>query len=382
MPAKRYLPTRNQPVAILFAAVVGILIATLAPTALAHEGRAVGDYNLVVGFLQEPAYEGQLNAVSLVVTKPTNESTDHHQDTETEAHHHAEHADDNHHAMTNAQAVDVMVHGAIFTSPQIGNKEKFEFEISDELSGIEIPYHVHPGDQEGVIVVSTKTADHGHDQSIKIMDDHVVPDRLGVMVGDTVVWENLEAHSAVVMSGTLSPVITDMTAQIGNDASNDASDNQTVSPRDRVSDLAPNLQVEISHLPTAVSRVLALTELIDDPGHYVAEFIPTAPGDYRVRFFGSIEGNPVDETFDSGPDTFDTVIASDAIQFPVVLESNREIQNATRGTFDAVQNLEADLHANSSNASTGMIIGSIGIVFGAIAAGISLFAFTIARRRN
>ena len=256
--------------------------------------------------------------------------------------------------------------------------EEFEFEISDELGGIEIPYHVHPGDQEGVIAVSTKKADHGHDKSIEIMDDHVVPDRLEVMIGDTVVWENQESHAAVVMSGTLSPVTTNMTAQMVNDTSDD----ETLAARDRVSGLASNLQVEISHLPTTVSRGLSLTELPDDPGHYVAEFVPTAPGDYRVRFFGSIEGDAIDETFDSGPDTFDTVIASDAIQFPVVLESNREIQNATRGALDAVQELENDLEATSSDVSTGMIIGIVGIVFGTIAIGISVYAITIARRRN
>lgn len=381
MPAKNYLPTRIQPVAILLTAVVGIFIATIAPTAFAHEGRAVGEYILVVGFLHEPAYEGQLNAVSLVVTKPSSEATDHHEDAEPKDHHHEDQPTDHHHADTpnTAEPTDVTVHGAIFTSDQIGMDEEFEFEITEELGGIEIPYHIHPGDQEGIIVVYTKKADHGHDRSIKIMDDHVVPDQLEVMVGDTVVWENQEAHAAVVMSGTLSPVTTDMTAHMVNNTPDD----ETLAARGhRVTGLASDLKVEISHIPTAISRVLPLTELVDDTGHYVAEFVPTAPGDYRVRFFGSIEGNPIDETFESGPDTYDTVITSDAIQFPVVLESNREIQNATRHALDAVQDIENDLESTSSNASTGMIIGSIGIIFGAIATGISVYAVTIARRRN
>ncbi len=363
MPTRSHLRTRIKPVAILLIAFVGILTATFAPIAFAHEGREVGDYNLVVGFLREPAYEGQLNAVSLVVTKPPTEAP----------------ADDDHHSdnTTNAEAVDVTVHGAIFTSPQIGLNEIFELKISDELGGGEIPYHVHPGDQEGVIVVSSEKADHGDDQSIEIMDDHVVPDRLEVNIGDTVVWVNQESHSAVVMSGTLSPVTTDMTTKMVDDPLNVADEPAAAS--DRVSGLASNLHVEIIHVSTNISRAFPLTELIDDPGHYVAEFVPTAPADYRVRFFGSIEGNAIDETFDSGPDTFDTVIASDAIQFPVVLESNREIQNATRGALDAVQELETDLEATSSTASTGMVIG---IVFGAIATGFSVFAITIARRRN
>lgn len=382
MPTRSHLRTRIKPVAILLIAFVGILTATFAPIAFAHEGREVGDYILVVGFLREPAYEGQLNAVSLVVTKPPTEAPADDPDAEPEDDHHAAPADNDHHAddATNTEAVDVTVHGAIFTSPQIGMKENFELEISDELGGIEIPYHVHPGDQEGVIVVSSMKADHGLDRTIEIMDDHVVPDRLEVNIGDTVVWVNQESHSAVVMSGTLSPVTTDMTTKMVDDALNVADEPAAAS--DRVSGLASNLQVEIIHVSTNISRAFPLTELVDDPGHYVAEFVPTAPGDYRVRFFGSIEGNAIDETFDSGPDTFDTVIASDAIQFPVVLESNREIQNATRGALDAVQELETDLEATSSTASTGMVIGIVGIVFGAIATGFSVFAITIARRRN
>lgn len=36
---------------------------------LAHEGRPVGDYRFVVGWLEEPAYEGGRNAVSVTISK-------------------------------------------------------------------------------------------------------------------------------------------------------------------------------------------------------------------------------------------------------------------------------------------------------------------------
>ena len=383
MPARSHRWNRSQTATILLIVVAVILASTLAASVLAHEGRKVGDYILVIGFLYEPAYEGQLNAVSLVVTKPSTESPDEHHETESEDdHHHDADSEAHHHATDTADAetADIMVHGAIFTSHQIDTGDEFEFEISDDLGGIEIPYHVHPGDQEGVIVVSTKEADHGHDKSIEITDDHVVPDRIEVLIGDTVVWINQENHTAVVMSGPLSPVSSEITASMS-DETTSASDVAAV-PQDRVTGLASTLQVEIYHLPTDASREMPMTELPDDPGHYIAEFVPTAPGDYSVRFFGSIEGNAIDETFYSGPDTFDTVIPSDAIQFPIVLESNREIQNATRGALDAVQELETDLESTSSNASTGIIIGIVGILFGLIAIGTSFFAITIARRRN
>lgn len=385
MLAKTSLTSRIQTAAIILVAVAGILTVTLADPISAHEGRNVGDYNLVVGFLHEPAYEGQLNAVSLVVTNSSDESGEDHQDTTAEHDHDhddAESMEHDHHAVDteDADVGDLMVHGAVFTSSQIPNDEQFEFEIPEELGGVEIPYHVHPGDQEGVIVVSDQKADHGHDKSIEIMDDHLLPARVEVFVGDTVVWTNLESHNAVVMSGPLSPVTSEFTASIS-DADNTVIDD-SATLRNRVTGLGSTLQVEVYHLPTDASREMPLAEVYNDPGHYIAEFIPTAPGDYSMRFFGSIEGNAIDETFHSGPNTFDTVVASDAIQFPVVLESNREIQNATQGALDSVQELESEVDTASSAASTGMIIGIVGILFGVIATGTSIFAITIARRRN
>ena len=62
------------------------LLALTLGTATAHEPRDIEDYNLVVGFLYEPTFEGMLNAVYLNVTKvaehghgaPSDSSADHH----------------------------------------------------------------------------------------------------------------------------------------------------------------------------------------------------------------------------------------------------------------------------------------------------------------
>ncbi len=55
------------------ATVIGIVVATLltlAGPAQAHERRTVGPYLFVVGWLSEPAFEGQPNAASVRVTDP------------------------------------------------------------------------------------------------------------------------------------------------------------------------------------------------------------------------------------------------------------------------------------------------------------------------
>ena len=376
---------------------VSVAVATLAAIsvtspALAHEGRNVGDYNLVVGFLNEPAYEGQLNAVSLVVTRSTSPetATDAASATDADApedsdhddgHSHSHGQDDNQPAQPRRNGEpDVFTHGALFISPSLDREESFEFQVTNEMEGFGIPYHLHPSNDQGLITVSDDVQRQSANKTVTITNEGLDSKRIERRSRRYCGVENRSTNNVVIMSGPLSAMTDAIRREI--ETSETAGATQSADTANRVAGLASTLRVELMHISTSSSVEMTLTEKFDDPGHYIAEFIPTAPGDYRVRFFGSIEGNPVNETFDSGPDTFDTVIPSDAIQFPIVLESNREIQNAAQGALDAVQELENEVNANSSAASTGMIIGVIGILIGGIAIGMSVFAITIARRRN
>jgi hypothetical protein len=60
--------TRILPAAAAFA-VVAASLAIFASPAAAHERRTVGPYTFVVGWINEPAYVGQLNALDLTVTE-------------------------------------------------------------------------------------------------------------------------------------------------------------------------------------------------------------------------------------------------------------------------------------------------------------------------
>jgi hypothetical protein len=60
------MKTVNRAVLVVVGA--GLALATTAP-ALAHEGRTVGDYALVVGFADEPVFAGTKNGVDLAVAE-------------------------------------------------------------------------------------------------------------------------------------------------------------------------------------------------------------------------------------------------------------------------------------------------------------------------
>ena len=244
---------------------VGAAAVLTAAVAFAHDGDKIGDYTAVVGFLNEPAYEGAFNAVSLRVTKEVEPEDDHH-------------------------------HG----SGQSGG-------------------HHHHEDEE----------------------PEIVP----------------------------------------------------------VEGLQDTLQVEVTHVASSISTTLPLRAYYGEPGHYIADLIPTSPGHYRFRFFGKIEKTDVDETYDSwaGGGKFDDVIPASAIHFPEPVPSNRELESAVRGAqqtaeraYDAA--ISADTAAASASdaaisaddgVSNAAMMGIIGIAVGAIGAALGAVAiFMSARARN
>lgn len=52
------------------------------------------------------------------------------------------------------------------------------------------------------------------------------------------------------------------------------------------------------------------------PGVHRAAVIPTRPGNYGFRVTGTVRGQAIDQSFTSGPDTFDPVREAADIQFP------------------------------------------------------------------
>jgi hypothetical protein len=143
-----------------------------------------------------------------------------------------------------------------------------------------------------------------------------------------------------------------------------------------VTGLEKTLQVEITCIPAKASKTFAI-EPVDpdgDPGHYKNGLIPTQPGTYSFRFFGTIQGTPVNETFISGPDTFGDVLTAADVQFPQQLPSLRELDGVARDAQAAGQKAQQ----SSSAAST---LAVVGIVLGAIGAGTGAWALAARRKK-
>lgn len=126
------------------------------------------------------------------------------------------------------------------------------------------------------------------------------------------------------------------------------------------------LQVEVTHVTSGVSQVMALRSIFNDPGHYTNDWIPTAPGAYRFRFFGTVEDLEVDETFESGADTFGSIQPADGLYFPEAQPQLREVEGAARGAQSAAEEAAAAAAEVKSDVATARTLAIVGLVFGII----------------
>ena len=109
------------------------------------------------------------------------------------------------------------------------------------------------------------------------------------------------------------------------------------------------------------TRDLEISPRFGEPGAYESVFFPTAAGPYTFRLFGEVEGEPVDESFTSRPETFGEVEELAGGQFPVQFPA----------TADVVADAEAGAAA-ATQATIALVLAIIGLLAGLVALGLTL----------
>jgi hypothetical protein len=122
------------------------------------------------------------------------------------------------------------------------------------------------------------------------------------------------------------------------------------------------------------------------PGDYRAFLIPTEPGQYSFHFSGTIDGEEVDETFTSGPATFDDVENPRSAEFPVELPTTGElaerIDREVPRLTSSIGDVQASANAVADDASSAKTLGLIGIIVGAIGLIVAIVALVWSGRRK
>jgi hypothetical protein len=138
-----------------------------------------------------------------------------------------------------------------------------------------------------------------------------------------------------------------------------------------VTDLTDTLKVAVS-TGTAEPLQLSMEPNFEvgefgTPGDYRAWFIPTTPGAYTFHFTGTIKGQKVDQTFKSGPTTFDEAKDPAEIQYPVKQPTGGQLATrADRETARINAALAAERDQAKSDAASARTLAMVGLVVGAL----------------
>jgi hypothetical protein len=149
-----------------------------------------------------------------------------------------------------------------------------------------------------------------------------------------------------------------------------------------VTTLGDSLKVEVVYQGTKMPA-LSLEPTFDPdtglgmPGEYLASLIPTRPGNYTFHFTGAINGQAVDQSFTSGPNTFDEVRQPNAVEFPAQDPSRSQISQR----LDQLNARLASAQANVQNeAALARDLAIVAIVLGLL--GSAAFVLALTRRRS
>ena len=152
-----------------------------------------------------------------------------------------------------------------------------------------------------------------------------------------------------------------------------------------VTDLTDTLKVAIS-TGTAEPLTLAMEPNFEvgefgTPGDYRAWFIPTTPGPYSFHFTGTIKGQKIDQTFKSGPTTFDEAKDPAEVQYPLKQPTGGQLATrADRDTARVNAALAAERDQARSDAASARTLAVIGLVVGALGLIAAIVALTRSRR--
>jgi hypothetical protein len=148
-----------------------------------------------------------------------------------------------------------------------------------------------------------------------------------------------------------------------------------------VTDLGDTLEVEVS-TESAPGQTLSLSlepffEVgeFGTPGDYRAWFVPTRPGTYSFHFTGTIGDTKIDETFTSGPKTFDDVQNPTGAEFPVQDPTTGELAERIDREIPRLQSSITDAKTLASSAGddagsaktlglAGIVVGALGLIAG------------------
>jgi hypothetical protein len=112
----------------------------------------------------------------------------------------------------------------------------------------------------------------------------------------------------------------------------------------------------------ASTMPLQLRARFGQPGAYLADFVPTKAGTYIFHITGDVQGQQVDEKFESGPGRFDDAQDLTALQFPQKVPAALDMAAQVKAAQDAASSAQTMAYIGISVGVLGLIVGGIALI--------------------
>jgi hypothetical protein len=136
------------------------------------------------------------------------------------------------------------------------------------------------------------------------------------------------------------------------------------------------LQAEVVFGDSGATTQVTLDPAFDSPNEYLGYIIPTRPGTYTFNVTGTVGGQTIEETFTSGPDTFNDIQNPSDAEFPEQDPTRGEIAEALERLSGRVEELSASEEPADEGTDVALWVAIGAAVLALIAIGVA------ARRRS
>ena len=116
-----------------------------------------------------------------------------------------------------------------------------------------------------------------------------------------------------------------------------------------------------------------------EPGNYSSDLVPTRAGTYEFHIYGTVEGTEVDETFTSGPETFNDIEDPAEFAFPQADPNNSQLASRVQQESQRVAALESE---TKDDVAAARIFGVVGLIVGAVGLVAALTVGALALRKR
>lgn len=126
-----------------------------------------------------------------------------------------------------------------------------------------------------------------------------------------------------------------------------------------VAGLEKTLQAEFIY--GAKTTPLTVRARFGQPGAYTADLVPTKAGTYIFHIFGDVEGQKVDEKFESGPGRFNDVQEMTPLQFPDKVPATADLADQVQAAQNAASTAQTFGIVSIVVSVLGLIVGSVAL---------------------